>query len=181
MSQYLQFMDHLEPEALEDQIGNTSAVTLRLGTEFKDNAATAATFLESDFRPGPPEAANIRFVFQDVTAWHALSYSAAEEAIAIAQRQVVTYQLAIDWCCAPPVPLRLPPPGAATSTANVGQIAGIVAAVTIAVGTIHQNTSASSVSLQLAWLASGRSLASLLRLVALLVLGLWHNAPFRLA
>lgn len=130
----MQFRQILEPGALKQLLGNTSDATLQLGPFAGDDDAAAVTFGKANFRPGLPGDAEVRFVFTQVTAWNAESFVAVNPIISEARRDRGKTELAVDWCCGPPVPLRIPPP-APRSASNTGRVAGIAAAVVVAVRT----------------------------------------------
>lgn len=126
-------MDRLNASVLEAQLANTTEVTLRLGTAANQESATAVKFRQANFRPGPAETARIRFVFDSVTAWHADTFVVARSAMEEAGTLADTAELAIDWCCAPPVRIRNPPERRESSAVAAPTAAAVAAAVIVAV------------------------------------------------
>lgn len=71
--------------------------------------ASAQTLMVANYIPGPYRNTDIRFDFQQVTAWHAPDYEYAREVIRIAKVQTIELLPEVNFCCASPVEIRVRP------------------------------------------------------------------------
>jgi hypothetical protein len=150
----MQFSTLLSRANLENMVQNTSAVTIRIGEEAVIAGASAMTMMAANYIPGPYRNTNIRFDFKDVTAWHAVDYDTAEPVIATAKVQTVEFSPEVDWCCAPPVEIRMSPglPSDGDGGRDLTKVAIIVILVVVVLGAIH--------GLTCIWLSPAPSLSS---------------------
>jgi hypothetical protein len=134
----VQFSTLLSRAHLETVTQNISAVTLRIGEEASVDGASAMTMMLATFIPGPYRNTNIRFDFKDVTAWHAPDYETAKPVIAEAKVQTVSFSPEVDWCCAPPIEMRMAPSQPGDAGRDLTKIAIIVILVVVVLGAVHR-------------------------------------------
>ena len=130
----MQFTAQLTRARLENTVQNVSDISLRIGEEAIEGDASAMTFIDSNYKPGPFRTTNIRFVFQQVTAWHAPQYSDAVSVIEKAKLQTISFSPEVEYCCAAPIEERVRPPSPDDEGRQLTNMAIIVILVVVVLG-----------------------------------------------